>query len=677
MDTQNSHLLTETEINSCPRKHKKHKRDKEDRDDKPQLKLILKAMSEKLAPIIPLSTKMIILELEYQNDPTYALYRAHHKKSKKKKKKKDKSKDKDREKKHKHHHREKKRKRDEMEDGENIEDMDTSLGVYPLEGSPNTHREPRTCVIKKIQERTSLSKALDHLLTMLEKKDPQNFFAWPVTDAIAPGYSKIISKPMDFSTMRQKVEDGQYNNLKEFTDDFHLMCENAMKYNHADTVYYKASKKLLQAGQKILQTDKLGWLLQIAPELTEAELGFEVTPEMRASVNRPDDAETQIKTENKEPPTPEEILAQAKAAARLARARLKGYGPSMGYIRSRREGVAQLAILVGNNMGKKKGVAPLGSVVGRLADGTAHLQGFREDRRNTARAVKPLYYGAFGSYAPSHDSAFANLTKDESALVMRTYGSDQAVQYAESVQDFVKGCDYAECLVDSLLDLLTGGDHSKTKTSLEEGKRLKDEEEAVRTVLETPPTDTVKVNVDELKSLNGLYYFKNIYSIYHIDILVYIYISFNGNPNASYLEFGIDVKFLDSMEDEIKQTEEQHEMQQKLNDMCQLLEKLQKTQYERLSQPPPLSLNNLSGPTREETTIAEQCVDGLTEITKKVTPAAVAPVPAIRRALGVPVAPSVPDPETDLELELRQLLEQAQQPAHLEADNAIEDILMD
>lgn len=37
-----------------------------------------------------------------------------------------------------------------------------------------------------------------------------------------------------------------------------------------------------------------------------------------------------------------------------------------------------------------------------------------------------------------------------------------------------------------------------------------DEEEAVRTVLETPPTDTVKVNVDELKSLNGLYFFKSI-----------------------------------------------------------------------------------------------------------------------------------------------------------------------
>lgn len=46
----------------------------------------------------------------------------------------------------------------------------------------------------------------------------------------------------------------------------------------------------------------------------------------------------------------------------------------MGYLRARRDGSAQLAILVGNNMGRKKGVAPLGSMVGRLADGTSHLQ---------------------------------------------------------------------------------------------------------------------------------------------------------------------------------------------------------------------------------------------------------------------------------------------------------------
>lgn len=485
MDRRSPQSFSDQLVGSYTKKHKKHRREREDKDDKPQLKLILKVGSNNTPEHEDGSqgSQHMLVDGEESmlldpNDPSYALHRAHHKKSKKKKKKKDRNKDKDRERRHKHHHKDKKRKRDEFEDGENVEEIDSinSMGGYSMDNSPGGQREPRTCVIKKIQERAPLSKALDHLLTLLEKKDPQNFFAWPVTDAIAPGYSKIISKPMDFSTMRQKVEDNEYGSLKDFSEDFQLMCDNAMKYNHVDTVYYKASKKLLQAGQKILQSDKLGWLLQIAPELTEAELGFEVTAEMRASAGRLEDSETVVKTETKEPPTPEEILAQAKAAARHARARLKGFGPSMGYLRARRDGSAQLAILVGNNMGKKKGVAPLGAVVGRLNDGTAHLQGFREDRRNTARPVKPLYYGAFGSYAPSYDSAFANLTKEESAIVLRTYGSDQAVQYAESVQDFVKGCDYAEHLVDSLLDLLTGGEHSKTKTTIEEGKRFKEED---------------------------------------------------------------------------------------------------------------------------------------------------------------------------------------------------------
>lgn len=57
---------------------------------------------------------------------------------------------------------------------------------------------------------------LEYLLKQLEKKDPQQVFAWPVTDAIAPGYSSIISQPMDFSTMKQKIEDNNYTTLKQF-----------------------------------------------------------------------------------------------------------------------------------------------------------------------------------------------------------------------------------------------------------------------------------------------------------------------------------------------------------------------------------------------------------------------------------------------------------------------------
>lgn len=108
-------------------------------------------------------------------------------------------------------------------------DSMNSMGGYSMNSSPGGQREPRTCVIKKIQERAPLSKALDHLLTLLEKKDPQNFFAWPVTDAIAPGYSKIISKPMDFSTMRQKLEDNEYGSLK--VASAYLIVQEVADYN--------------------------------------------------------------------------------------------------------------------------------------------------------------------------------------------------------------------------------------------------------------------------------------------------------------------------------------------------------------------------------------------------------------------------------------------------------------
>lgn len=57
-------------------------------------------------------------------------------------------------------------------------------------------------------------------------------------------------------------------------------------------------------------------------------------------------------------------------------------------------------------------------------------------------------------------------------------------------------------IVDSLLDLLTGGDHSKTKRVLEEKKQLREEEEAIKTMLEVKPVpDNVKIDIDELKSL--------------------------------------------------------------------------------------------------------------------------------------------------------------------------------
>ena len=47
-------------------------------------------------------------------------------------------------------------------------------------------------------------------------KDTNGFFAFPVTDNIAPGYSSVISTPMDFSAMQSKIENAEYQNVLEY-----------------------------------------------------------------------------------------------------------------------------------------------------------------------------------------------------------------------------------------------------------------------------------------------------------------------------------------------------------------------------------------------------------------------------------------------------------------------------
>lgn len=82
------------------------------------------------------------------------------------------------------------------------------------------------------------------------------------------------------------------------------------------------------------------------------------------------------------------------------------------------------------------------------------------------------------------------------------------------------------------------------------------------------------------------------------------------------LGLGIDVNFLDEMEEELRLSEDRQELQQRLDNMCQLLEKLQRTQYQRLSAPLPTHLNQVPGASEEELSLAETITDNLTEIAK-------------------------------------------------------------
>jgi hypothetical protein len=76
-----------------------------------------------------------------------------------------------------------------------------------------------------------LNRLISAGLASMKETDPQHLFLNPVTDAIAPGYSKIISKPMCIVMMEQKVAANEYNSITDWEADVKLMFKNCIDYN--------------------------------------------------------------------------------------------------------------------------------------------------------------------------------------------------------------------------------------------------------------------------------------------------------------------------------------------------------------------------------------------------------------------------------------------------------------
>ncbi|XP_074645321.1 peregrin-like isoform X2 [Tubulanus polymorphus] len=91
-------------------------------------------------------------------------------------------------------------------------------------------------------------------LDQLQEKDIGNIFAEPVNGDEVPDYYSYIKNPMDFLTMRQKVNGHQYKSIDAFEADFDLTINNCMKYNAKDTVFYRAAVRLRDQGGAIIRS---------------------------------------------------------------------------------------------------------------------------------------------------------------------------------------------------------------------------------------------------------------------------------------------------------------------------------------------------------------------------------------------------------------------------------------
>merc|ERR1739844_622982 len=424
---------------------------------------------------------------------------------------KDKKKERDKDRKHHHHHHHHHREKKLDSDATNDPEIKTEVKIEdPDEESP----------------KKALTRLLEQMLNHLQKKDTHGFFTNPVNDQIAPGYSSIISQPMEFSTMRTKLP--EYESLAVFRTDFELICRNAMTYNTVDTIYYKSADKLIRYGQKFFSVEKLRSMkthLAFASIIPDECLGIDATSVLANEEANANKGQSIIDVDSdddvgdvskviedirehivKRPPgrfeaipdalTASEILEQAKMSAKGAANRLKIYKPKskMGFLRQKPDGSTSLKFLTGNS-----GIVPgtenerpvtLGTLIGKVKQGSGSIQGFREDRRNLTKAIHPLYYGAYSTHGPSYDSTFANLTKEETELVHSPYCDPAGVQYAESVLNFSRNCDYAMYVVDHLLDILTGNEHRKTSKYIEEMKNLRKEDELLDNAFKDIPVNS-------------------------------------------------------------------------------------------------------------------------------------------------------------------------------------------
>ncbi|XP_058273572.1 bromodomain-containing protein 1 isoform X3 [Hemibagrus wyckioides] len=94
---------------------------------------------------------------------------------------------------------------------------------------------------------------LKAVLDQLQEKDQAKIFAQPVSIEEVPDYLDHIKHPMDFSTMRKRIDAQAYSNLEDFEADFDLIIANCMKYNAKDTYFYRAAVRLRDQGGVLLR----------------------------------------------------------------------------------------------------------------------------------------------------------------------------------------------------------------------------------------------------------------------------------------------------------------------------------------------------------------------------------------------------------------------------------------
>ncbi|XP_056331208.1 bromodomain-containing protein 9 isoform X3 [Danio aesculapii] len=464
---------------------------------------------------------------------------------------------------------EKKRKRDKFESESEADEFHPAVKV---EVEQPADRPVRACRTQQENEATPRQQLLEHFLRLLQRKDAHGFFAFPVTDAIAPGYSMIIKHPMDFSTMKDKIAANEYKTITEFKADFKLMCDNAMVYNRPETVYYKAAKKLLHTGFKMMSKAAILGDDDIAPEEPVTEMMPIHTEYPKKSKKQPvkepiisDMYELEGNACSLTDSTAEEhVLALVEHAADEARDRINRFMPNskIGYLKKDTESSLMYVVVNQDPEGEEEETHPvdLSSLANKLIPGLTSL-GLKDDRRHKVTFLS----SAYNTQTLQNNSIYPDLHPEEMDMLYSAYGDETGVQCALSLQEFVKGCGgFTKRLVDDLLDKMTAGDHSKAVVQIRQKRNLPIDE-AKSSLCDMPGTDGGGMEAGSVLDFMSM---------------------------KSYPDMSLDM--LNSLGKSVKKEPEHEDGHQHFDDPAKLLQEFQDASVDRVGSRPSSNLSSLS-----------------------------------------------------------------------------------
>ncbi|UXI16435.1 hypothetical protein NH340_JMT02378 [Sarcoptes scabiei] len=397
---------------------------------------------------------------------------------------------------------------------------------------------------KLLPDKDSVSKVdkmqqfLFSLLQKLQLQDPQKLFAWPVIESLTPGYSQVVSHPMDFYTIKKKIEHNIYNSVAELKFDVRLLCENAIRYHRHSGLHFKQASKLWHfAKTKVFARDQLAKHITNFNPLTMIDLGMDDFSNLNCAnrstmikeINNSSSISSLHRILSVDSEIPQQsirndicILAETKESDSIdterksikhldsfnlsSNSETNSSNKSVKMPRLAKDGTTTLPFVLPDfKCDTASSLVTFGNLVNELSDGTASIA--PDITEKEIDQIRPIEFtessliDSFTSHLPYFDSSASTISHQDSSLIFETFSKYLPSEHCSEIERVADDLNYSTGHhIDSLLSIVSKG-HHKMEIS---NQSLKDRNELATEIISSEANDDadeIQNRLNETKNL--------------------------------------------------------------------------------------------------------------------------------------------------------------------------------